>query len=298
MGDPRALLKAGRARLTAVIAKASNNHQGATRPSSGGQRQLLQSSSTGSIRRSPGPTWPPKSSPRCVAASCPNQLARHAAGREEAYRWVDVGQIARTLPGVAEVSGPVLAAAIGAPNGSAAERTFKSFVGLRPKVRRPENRPQGPADEQGRLEPAARHLDLCCRSRPETGPTTRADLLPCRWSNAARTISRQLRRRRPPRQRFWAVMRRGMPYVICDTDGTPVTPAQAKQIIAEQWTVPPRSAHGDAARRSRRWGRPLNKRIPGMSKSDTQGVDKRGDLPHQPIVEATATAARQTKHPA
>jgi len=29
-----------------------------------------------------------------------------------------------------------------------------------------------------------------------------------------------------------------MPYVICDTDGSPLDPATAKQIIAEQWTVP------------------------------------------------------------
>ena len=39
-------------------------------------------------------------------------------------------------------------------------------------------------------------------------------------------------------ERAWAVMDRGLPYVLCDTDGTPVTPAQAKAIIAEQWTVP------------------------------------------------------------
>jgi hypothetical protein len=39
-------------------------------------------------------------------------------------------------------------------------------------------------------------------------------------------------------ERAWTVMRRGMPYVICDTDGTPVTPEQAKQIIAERFTVP------------------------------------------------------------
>ena len=35
-------------------------------------------------------------------------------------------------------------------------------------------------------------------------------------------------------ERAWTVMDRGTPYVVCDTDGTPVTPAQAKQIIAEQ----------------------------------------------------------------
>jgi hypothetical protein len=39
-------------------------------------------------------------------------------------------------------------------------------------------------------------------------------------------------------ERAWAIMDRGTPYVVCDTDGTPVTPAQAKAIIAQRWTVP------------------------------------------------------------
>ena len=38
-------------------------------------------------------------------------------------------------------------------------------------------------------------------------------------------------------ERAWAVMDRGMPYVICDIDGTPVTPEEAKAIIADHWTV-------------------------------------------------------------
>ena len=41
-------------------------------------------------------------------------------------------------------------------------------------------------------------------------------------------------------------MNRQMPYVICDIDGTPVTPEQAKQIIAQHFTVP------DEVRRRRR----------------------------------------------
>jgi hypothetical protein len=36
-------------------------------------------------------------------------------------------------------------------------------------------------------------------------------------------------------ERLHAVLVRGMPYVVCDTDGTPVDPATAKQIIAEHW---------------------------------------------------------------
>jgi transposase IS116/IS110/IS902 family protein len=39
-------------------------------------------------------------------------------------------------------------------------------------------------------------------------------------------------------ERAWVVMDRGTPYVICDTDRTPVTAQQAKAIIAEHWTVP------------------------------------------------------------
>ena len=57
-------------------------------------------------------------------------------------------------------------------------------------------------------------------------------------------------------ERAWAVMDRGMPYVICDTDGRPVTPAEAKAIIAEHWTVP---ADVRARRRSKKVGKAPNK---------------------------------------
>ena len=39
-------------------------------------------------------------------------------------------------------------------------------------------------------------------------------------------------------ERAWAVMDRGMPYVICDTDDRPVTSEEAKAIIAERFSVP------------------------------------------------------------
>ena len=80
-------------------------------------------------------------------------------------------------------------------------------------------------------------------------------------------------------ERAWAVMHRRMPYVICDTDGTPVTPGEAKKIIAEQWTVP---ADVRARRRSTkktRWGRPLNKSSRDMESHTHRAWTKRGDLP-------------------
>ena len=39
-------------------------------------------------------------------------------------------------------------------------------------------------------------------------------------------------------RRLWRVLERQTPYVVCDIDGRPVTPEQAKQVIAERYTVP------------------------------------------------------------
>jgi hypothetical protein len=85
-------------------------------------------------------------------------------------------------------------------------------------------------------------------------------------------------------ERAWTVMRRRMPYVVCDTDGTPVNPERAKTIIAERWTV---STEVRARRRSRKHQPPNTKAgkapqqvLAGHERSDARGVDKRGDLPH------------------
>jgi hypothetical protein len=38
-------------------------------------------------------------------------------------------------------------------------------------------------------------------------------------------------------ERSWLTMARGEPYVICDLEGRPVTPEQAKRLITEHFTV-------------------------------------------------------------
>jgi hypothetical protein len=73
-------------------------------------------------------------------------------------------------------------------------------------------------------------------------------------------------------ERAWTVMDRGTPYVVCDTDGTPVTPAKAKAIIADHWTVPEQVRQ----RRRSKKGRPLNKSSPDMCMALTA---QRGDPP-------------------
>ena len=69
-------------------------------------------------------------------------------------------------------------------------------------------------------------------------------------------------------ERAWTVMRRGTPYVIRDTDGRPITPDEAKAIIAGRWTVPPEIR---TRRRSKKTGKAPQKVLAGQS--------ARGDLP-------------------
>jgi len=70
-----------------------------------------------------------------------------------------------------------------------------------------------------------------------------------------------------------------MPYVICHSTGEPVTPEQAKKIIAEQWSVP---ADVRTRRRSRKTtkGKAPQQVHSGRDKPDARGAGKRGDLPH------------------
>ena len=71
-------------------------------------------------------------------------------------------------------------------------------------------------------------------------------------------------------ERAWTVMRRGTPYIICDTDGRPVTAEQAKAITAERWTVPPDTR---ARRRSKKTGKAPQKVLDGQC---TRGSLPRG----------------------
>ena len=76
----------------------------------------------------------------------------------------------------------------------------------------------------------------------------------------------------PLAERAWVTLDRGMPYVLCDTDGTPVTAEQAKAIIAERLTVPQQVRR----RRRSKKGRPPSKSCTDMSQALKA---QRGDPP-------------------
>jgi hypothetical protein len=91
-------------------------------------------------------------------------------------------------------------------------------------------------------------------------------------------------------ERAWVTLDRGMPYVICDTDGTPVTAERAKAIIAERFTVP------EEVRRRRRSkkGKALSKSFKDMSQALKA---QRGDPPpHPPVLAGGPPPSSQPYH--
>jgi hypothetical protein len=69
-------------------------------------------------------------------------------------------------------------------------------------------------------------------------------------------------------ERAWTVLSRGTPYVISDNAGNPVTAGEARQIIAERWTV------SEDVRKRRR-----SRKAAGKAPQAATGPDRRGDPP-------------------
>jgi transposase len=61
----------------------------------------------------------------------------HEQARERAYRKVEPDELARSLPGIAEIGAPLLVAAMGRPQRFRSAARFKAFTGLTPRHPRP-----------------------------------------------------------------------------------------------------------------------------------------------------------------
>jgi transposase len=295
--DPHALVKAGAKRLTAVIAKASRNHQGAERAAA------WTNAAEASIDLYAGH---PAVAFADLAAEVATEvrllgavqaeLAAHASERETCYRWVDRSGLARSLPGLAEVGGPALVAVMGDPARFRRGKQFRAFTGLAPR-----------ASETGDTDRKGQPMSKAGSSLLRTTLVRAADTARKQDPQLARIYYVQMVERGKDHlgalcvvaanlaERAWAVMHRAMPYVICDTDGRPVTADQAKTIIAEHWTVP---TEARARRRSKKTGKAPQKVPTGQSKPHARSAGKRGDLPrpgsstnHTPDVKHTNTSS-------
>jgi transposase len=275
--DPRALLAAGVDPLTTLIAETSNNHQGVDRA-----RQWLAAAAAAVELYAEHPAMPYQDLAAEVATevrllrAIQTELAGHEEQREIAYRWADPGQLARTLPGLREVGGPVLAAIIGRAGRFPTGAHFKAYVGLTPRALE-----TGETDRKGQPMSKAgstllratliRAADHARKQDPQLARIYYIQMVQrgAEHIKALCVVAAHLA------ERGWAVLNRGMPYVICDTDATPVTPTEAKKIIAEQWTVP---AEVRARRRSTKKkttvGKAPQQVLTGHGQSHAQGVDE------------------------
>lgn len=280
--DPRALLKAGRVRVTAVIVKASNNHQGQARAE---QWLSAAQAAVDLYGDHPAVAFTDLAAEivtevrllRAVGA----ELAAHATERETCYRWADPAQLARTLPGLALVGGPAVTAVIGRPGRFPTAAHFKSYLGLAPRASETGNtdrkgQPMSKAGSRLARSTLIRAADWARKQDPQLARVYHQQMVErgAEHLKALCVVAGRLA------ERLWTVMHRGMPYVICDTDGSPVTPDQAKSIIAEQWTVT------EDVRRRRRSSKTKAGKAPQQAptrhdRSHAQGADKRGNLPHQ-----------------
>lgn len=239
-GDPRRLLAAGQARLTRLIVKASHNHSGAAKAAAfvAAARAAVEL-----YDHSPAMAWADLADTLAgeirLLRATEAELARHASAREAAYQVVEPDQLTRSLPGVAAVGGPLIAAAMGDPNRFARGGAFKAFTGLTPRASE-----TGDTDRKGQAITKAGNSDLrsqllCSADVARTQDPQLAKIYydqmthhGANHTKACAVVAAKLA------ERAWAVRKRGTPYQLRDTDGAPVSPQQATAIIAQRYTVP------------------------------------------------------------
>ena len=186
-GDPRALLRAGHARLTRLIHTASRGHQDAERAdqwraAAHAALQLHADHPAVALAELAAEVATEVRLLRATQA----ELTRHAIQREACYRRVDPAGLARSLPGLAEIGGPALVAIMARPAGSPMPASSAPSLAWPPRRPRPATATASPSR-------SAKPATGCCAppwSAPPTMPATSTPNWPAstgpRWSNAAR----------------------------------------------------------------------------------------------------------------
>jgi transposase len=269
--DPRALMAAGIAELTPLIAAVSNHQQGQERA---GQWRAAAAAAVELYGDHPAVPYAELAAEvsteirllRAIQA----ELALHATAREQHYLQADPSQLARSLPGFAEISAPVLTAGMGRPGRFRNGARFKSYAGLTPR-----------AKETGETDRKGQPMSKAGPSLLRSAFVRAADTARRQDPQLARIYYLQMTERGATHlkaccivashlaERAWTVLNRGTPYVICDTNGSPVTAAEAKQIIAAKWTVT------EDVRKRRRSRKTAGK----APQAATTGPDRRGGPP-------------------
>jgi transposase len=169
-----------------------------------------------------------------------SERTRHEQARDAALARVDPAGLAATLPGLGPVGTTQLLASMGRPSRFRNAAAFKSFTGLTPRASETGNtdRKHQPISKAGNralrtqlIQSAntARQLDPQLAAIYHAQMTERgATHLKALCVVAARLA-----------ERAWTTLAHAQPYVIRDLEGNPVTPEQARLIIANDFTVAP-----------------------------------------------------------
>lgn len=277
--DPNKLVKAGLKRVTALIANASSNHQGQARAAewvaaAEASLELYADHPAAAFAEIAAEIATEIRLLRAISA----EIAVHADAREVAYQQVDPAGLARSLPGVADIGAPALVATMGDPARFKRGKQFRSFTGLAPK-----------ASETGDTDRKRQSMSKAGSSLLRTTLVRAADNARKQDPQLARVYYVQMVERGKDHlgalcvvaanlaERAWTVMKRGTPYVLCDTDGQPVSVEEARAIIAERFTV---SDEVRARRRSKKSGGKAPKNVlTGQSTPRARGGSTRGYLP-------------------
>lgn len=238
--DPRALLAAGRARLLQLVRTESRGKLGDDKV------QALRTAAQQALQ-----LW--GEDPAIALSDLVEEIAteirllrlaeteraHHQAARDAALADVDPAGLATSLPGLGPVGATQLLAAMGRPGRFRNAAAFKSFTGLAPKASETGNtdRKSQPMSKAGNsalrtqlIQSAntARQLDPQLAAIYYTQMTERgAPHLKALCVVAARLA-----------ERAWLTLAKAEPYVIRDLQGRPISPQQARELIAEQFTVP------------------------------------------------------------
>ena len=238
--DPNLLVKAGPKRVGALIAKASRGHTTGT----GRAAEWIEAANTAVELYGDHPAVAFTEIAAEIASEIRlmrvtmDELEMHATAREAAYAQVDPAGLARSLPGLADVGGPALVAAMGDPTRFSTAKQFRSFTGLTPR-----------ASETGDSDRKGQPMSKAGSSLLRTTLVRAADTARKQDPQLARIYYVQMVERGKNHlgalcvvaaalaERAWIVMNRQTPYIVCDIDGAEVTAEQAAAIIAEHWTV-------------------------------------------------------------
>jgi len=238
--DPRALLAAGPARLTRLITITSRGQLGAAKA------QALRTAAAKAVVLWEGDSAAAlddlaaevASEVRLVRAA-EAERARPEHARDAAFAQVDPAGLAASLPGLGPVGTTQLVATMGRPGRFPNGGAFKAFTGLTPR-----------ANETGQTDrkhqPMTRPALACCSQLVQSANTTRKLDPQLAAVYHAQMTQRGATHRKALcvvaarlAERGWLTLARGEPYVVCDLEGRPVTPEQARRLIAERFTVTP-----------------------------------------------------------